>query len=528
METADDDIEIESRVGELLERGLERYGDGDLEGALSDWKHALVLDPDNEKAAHYATYVEDNHDLAEAGSTSHFDPKAELEYPFGLEELGLAKLSDSELGDYESMEVVDAKQASPSSAVSPEVGDGWNVDEGWVADLVEKSDTLFAARETSDDEGPLDLQLGPEPESEQPESIESASASLEVEVDDEDSPPMGDADFELGKAGPPSSRASSNQDRLSSAGFDLSEEETRERTATRGRKLDDFDAESLSGLEPLPGLPGHDGEYPDMEVGSASNDDIREEEMTGQHISLPPGPFEEQTGQHLSKVDRSTQSGQFRAPTQDPSLAQVSVSIDEALLSLEDSTREIEIGDVSNVHPPSYPGQGSIFDAQEDGDSAPSTAELDKAEVIDLLTRITNQAPAGDSNERTAFIVDKLIEHALDEHRAGNHESAALSVGEALEQADDCAAAQKLIFAHEGDLVSVLIAGLCEPSEVPEMVVPLTDIPLDQIDNRAAFLLTRVDGVLSLEEILDISGMSKLETLRHLSRMHSRSYLRVP
>ena len=53
------------------------------------------------------------------------------------------------------------------------------------------------------------------------------------------------------------------------------------------------------------------------------------------------------------------------------------------------------------------------------------------------------------------------------------------------------------------------------------------ELAREQIDTRAAFLLSRVDGNLSFEELIDVSGMTRLETLRHLTRLVTRGILSV-
>jgi hypothetical protein len=54
--------------------------------------------------------------------------------------------------------------------------------------------------------------------------------------------------------------------------------------------------------------------------------------------------------------------------------------------------------------------------------------------------------------------------------------------------------------------------------------VPMVMVPRDQlrwlsIDHRAGFVLSLVDGVSSLEMILDVSGMPELDTLRILTEL---------
>ena len=58
----DDSVEIEDaqfarRVTDLIERGLERYSAGDVQGALSEWEHAIALDPECHRAVEYAAYA---------------------------------------------------------------------------------------------------------------------------------------------------------------------------------------------------------------------------------------------------------------------------------------------------------------------------------------------------------------------------------------------------------------------------------------------------------------------------------------
>ncbi len=471
MEIDEDEIDIESRVQDLLDRGLERYGEGDLEGAMAHWNHALILDPDSEKAAQYASYVQDSHDMDGGGGKGN----SELDYPFGIEELGLAKMREDELeDDYESFVVEEnaeeeeesTSKAKVAAKAEPEaeLDGGWDLDEGWVSALVEKSETAFEApkERPAEGEGFDDFELesyGGKPGSDDVD-LKSDNSSQAEEDDDDDY-----AAIEIGVAGDqPKTAAPAGGD----ASFaDLSLDEDAESDAESD--LDDVD--------------------------------------TGEHISLPPLPME------LGSSGPGTGA------------SSVADRVSEALLSLEDPTGDLEIGEAGASKLKDAENR-SVFNANESGDlDLPD--EADDVDGEELLARIKKDAPLEDANKRTAYVVGKLLEHALKQHGSGKFAAASSSVGIALEQADDCAAAQKLIYAKEEDLVSVLMASLGEPSEVPEMVVPLTEIPPDEIDHRTAFLLTRVDGSLSLEEILMICDMPKLEALRLLSRMHSRSYLSV-
>src|SRR5690242_13412361 len=48
-------------VDQLVDYGLERYGLGDVDGALVAWERALAIDPDEARAAAYVDYVRENY-----------------------------------------------------------------------------------------------------------------------------------------------------------------------------------------------------------------------------------------------------------------------------------------------------------------------------------------------------------------------------------------------------------------------------------------------------------------------------------
>ncbi len=52
--------------------------------------------------------------------------------------------------------------------------------------------------------------------------------------------------------------------------------------------------------------------------------------------------------------------------------------------------------------------------------------------------------------------------------------------------------------------------------QVPVLVVPHTELRWLALDNRSAFVLSLIDGISTLEDILDVSAMAPLEALRIL------------
>jgi hypothetical protein len=63
-------------------------------------------------------------------------------------------------------------------------------------------------------------------------------------------------------------------------------------------------------------------------------------------------------------------------------------------------------------------------------------------------------------------------------------------------------------------LTQMYAARIGPMDQVAVVAVPPEQITWLSLDHRAGFLLSLVDGVSSIEEILDISGMSRLDALR--------------
>ncbi len=167
------DANFDDRVFELIDQGLELYGGGDLEGAMSAWKHALVLDGDNQRAADYVAYVKrhfavTDEQASEGEAFSASD--AELDIPFGLVTIG--PHSDGAIDSYESFEVGDegSSKDEPAEPENPALAEfaeeiptrvknvaTSDVDEGWSLEFDERAGTgtnipLIASRSDIPDE----------------------------------------------------------------------------------------------------------------------------------------------------------------------------------------------------------------------------------------------------------------------------------------------------------------------------------------------------------------------------------------
>jgi hypothetical protein len=71
---------------------------------------------------------------------------------------------------------------------------------------------------------------------------------------------------------------------------------------------------------------------------------------------------------------------------------------------------------------------------------------------------------------------------------------------------------------HE-ELEKVYAERLGSLAQVPSIAVAMKEIPGLALDHRSGFILSLVDGVSTLDMILDMSGMSRLDTLRVLHEL---------
>jgi hypothetical protein len=96
----------------------------------------------------------------------------------------------------------------------------------------------------------------------------------------------------------------------------------------------------------------------------------------------------------------------------------------------------------------------------------------------------------------------------------------------ALSEDPNSALSQKLIHRNRDAIMNAFQAFLGDLQRTPALARPLHELGAAPISPRAAFLLSRIDGTLSLDEILDVSGMPRLEAYRYLCQLLLRGILR--
>ena len=111
-------------------------------------------------------------------------------------------------------------------------------------------------------------------------------------------------------------------------------------------------------------------------------------------------------------------------------------------------------------------------------------------------------------------------------HRAGRYEEAVQLAHRILTLVPEHPMATRYIEEYQKQRGSKQAARVLNNLDrVPSLQVPLGEIAYQEIDSRAGFLLSQVDGATSFEDLIQISGLSRPDALRILSSLVERGII---
>ena len=168
--------------------------------------------------------------------------------------------------------------------------------------------------------------------------------------------------------------------------------------------------------------------------------------------------------------------------------------------------------------PPAEPevedGWGRLRPAKTTPPPAPAVAEVAaeppagrQGDALDLVTRR--------SRRRSSGSIDHATEMA-DRFALGDY-TEALSIAELiLGRAPDHEAARRIAKSSRERLEQLYTSRLGSLARVPVPALDASQVRWLGLDHRAAFLLSRADGTASIDDLVEISGMPRLEALKTL------------
>jgi hypothetical protein len=128
--------------------------------------------------------------------------------------------------------------------------------------------------------------------------------------------------------------------------------------------------------------------------------------------------------------------------------------------------------------------------------------------------RPAEAAPAPELDLASSGALEPAYAEMKDRYAMGDFTGALVIAESVLEVEQSDAEALRYAESCRKVLTQMYAARLGALDRVVSVAVPADQIRWLSLDHRAGFLLSLVDGISTLEEILDISGMSRLEALR--------------
>lgn len=480
-------------VDGLVARGLDRYRAGDIDGALAIWELALAQSPEDPRALGYVDYVRQNYDELAGGSGS---PMSEQLIPFGLAQTDddEYEISITENGDGEAAPL-------PERAPEPAIDDGWGLDPDadptWFAGAARQTLGLAATAFDDDRTGDRTIERGLPPPPPLP-----VKRPPSPEFDFGTSELTGERTIERASLGGPRSLGPDVLRGLGIAPLDPLAHHRR--AASEDMTADGWPRAPDLDLADPAADPAHDPSDPRTATADMTFD--RGGPDAPMIEPLPPPEFEDRGTADLKVKRGGTHPDSVARPGERDDGASVEV---EDLLLPPPPSKHKQVDDISDDKP-----QARAFTADEE-----LTARL--SEEIDA------DAPLLESHDdRARRRIIALLGRAGGAATSGDHATAVAAIDLALAEAPDVAAAQKLVHRSRDMILDVYYRFFGDLQRMPMLAAPLSELTKRPLDPRAAFLLSRIDGTLTYEEILDVAGMGRLEACRHLAHLLWRGIIR--
>jgi hypothetical protein len=120
------------------------------------------------------------------------------------------------------------------------------------------------------------------------------------------------------------------------------------------------------------------------------------------------------------------------------------------------------------------------------------------------------------------------LRHQMKDCYAAGNFSGALEVSEALLRVDPGdLEAQRFVTSCRDVLTQMLLSRIGPTEQYVRVALSPEELRWLNLDHRAGFFLSLVDGTLTIDELLDVSGMAKLESLRILAALIDQRVLRL-
>ncbi|MCC6746276.1 MAG: hypothetical protein IT371_01375 [Deltaproteobacteria bacterium] len=504
--------DAESTAHALVEEGLQLYGRGRLEEALSRWRQALALVPGFERAEEYVRYVEDN--------------RAALEATFQPMTAGAADEAATEGAADEDLDVdVDLGELEDSSPRSAFDG----------RPLIVPQDEVSEAIRLPPEEG-MGAGRGTRPTQDRLPRIDLDGSSPEHFGADERTP-MGQVTWEMATPAPAEPQAEDHTPRLELSRWP---DDVEQRGAAVGEpevhvsvrhSMDaitrPIDLNEVQGLlepeeEPEPAAPPEVPPRPKeredsprrptpltLLPGGAAFDDTEFDpfEPTPVGFSIPEPARMVGATQDEVRQGRPPSGGRGRAESPPSGSHDRPVAPRPAGVP-QGRSRGPQVG-----------GAASEWMRPQEPDARGAAVSSSTLLGLPTMASEVSHAPGVGATPVNEERADTMLDGARQLYEQGTFEGSLWLCQRVLALEPRNREATELLELNRNVLLAHYERQLGDLGQTPEVRLAPQEVLWHKLDHRAGFLLAQIDGSISFEDILDVSGMSRFEACRILAQL---------
>jgi len=515
--------DAEKRAQALLEQGAGLYEQGKLYEALSCWKQVIQIDPQNEIAAEYLRFIEDNFQIGVDAFLEHHDREPDSLAARSIEIRDSLAPGDS-YQDLDWTEILDdGPDRNLKSATACPVPEGVSQDHGdddFFGELMEPaapaparlSEAAWGANEALNDSGVV--VSGPAPQStllpefdplSLPTSRFAAPYRPPASADLPSSPSEGHGSAARRRRASVSESIGGKTERRRSAslrGGAMDERPSASGERRAGRDLADMADDSIQRVldEEFPGLEDSSvrglSTPARMDAGAIAQDAVDSLEAL-----LSRGLGELPSGGRSPRPAAPTRTGR---PTDSTPGGRTPDGADRS--NLESLVRaglaDLERGSGPPARPPTPPP------------AAPRPAPNSASPSIPPggAEPMFSAAPPGAD-------LDELMVQSRRRQSLGDFTGSLQLVEQVLSANPEHAEARRYLAENTARLLEMYRSRIGKRTACPRLRLRPQEIIWQSMDHRAGFIVSQVDGQTTYEDIIEISGLPELEATRILARL---------
>ena len=237
-------------------------------------------------------------------------------------------------------------------------------------------------------------------------------------------------------------------------------------------------------------------------------------------------------GEELSASDESASSPPSEPPSSTPPKSRSeSTPGYRGEPMVAPSSAETPAPQDSNSQPPTGVFESKESSGNEDTNpfahEAPTGVRDEPMDAVEQSSFVLEEVDDQADVEDPEAAIDATLQEARNLYEDAEFEQAMELVEAVLEVDGESERARQLETQLESELERLYADELGSLMHTPSLSVSMAEVANLDLDHRAGFLISQIDGLLTFEDILDMSSMSRLETLTVLTKLYREDIISI-